>query len=409
MAITFRSLPPPPKPAAPSARPAAPVPQTGYSSANSFESAPRRPSLPVINMALIAPPPPATTTAAPAAPASSDPYGVDAVTAQLQGYTFAPEGDGTTLNEAIVEQELHGTIDGEDGALNCTQSAAVAQDAFAAQNPPVHTEVVVADAHAVLRMPDGTYYDPSLAMLGKDPWVDGAPYECVDGVTVQERKEIAAAASAAAEALPPGTTAAQRDAAALAAADNTASAMGENGVAGEASATTNANGSPEDEARAALDDVLMASGGSDEVIASYSLTILDEHRDDPEFVAAYMAELEERGLLDRVVGWAYEVQGYPTRPNDAQLCALTSAMDTARGAGVITDEEFRAYAAGPFGEAFVALNAQSANPVAHVGSAAEEPAVVNVQQARSELHDAHEDVLAAEAQLQAELDAMPIR
>ncbi|HEU5218456.1 MAG TPA: hypothetical protein VFU23_07345 [Gemmatimonadales bacterium] len=330
------------------------------------------------------------------------------MTAQLQRYTYAPEGDGTTLDQAIVERALHGTIRGEDDALNCTQAAAVAQDAFAAQNPPVNTEVVVADGHAVLRMPDGRYYDPSLAMQGKDPWVNEAPYQGVDGVTVQERKEIAASARAAASALPPGATSPQRDAAALSAADATARRMGKDGAAGEISATTQANDSAHAEASADLDEVLMASGGSDEFIASQSAVVLDEHRDDPEYVAAYVAELKERGLLERVIGWAFAPQdGQMSRANDAQQSALVSAMDTARAAGVVSDQELRAYAAGPSGAGFVALNARSANPVTQVGGAAGDPAVTSVQQAKDAYDDAHSDVLGADAQLQAELDAMP--
>jgi hypothetical protein len=100
---------------------------------------------------------------------------------------------------------------GTDGALNCNQASAEAQTYFSGLNPPVDTEIVVANGHSVLRMPDGRYYDPSRAMEGGAGGSsmlsaeETLPYQGESGVTVADRDLIASEARRAVEGLPSGT------------------------------------------------------------------------------------------------------------------------------------------------------------------------------------------------------------
>jgi hypothetical protein len=173
------------------------------------------------------------------------PYDVAGAASNLSGYRYAPEGDGTTVAEAVAEHVVRGGVaTGKDGALNCTQAAYESQDYFARQNPPVQTEIVAADDHAVLRMPDGRYWDPSEAMLGQDGFLtptEARPYEGVDGVTVAERRDLEAAATASMAALGSGATVDERLVAARTGAERRAGTLGTDGQAGEASATARAN------------------------------------------------------------------------------------------------------------------------------------------------------------------------
>ncbi len=173
------------------------------------------------------------------------PYDVTGATSNLSGYRYAPEGDGTTVTEAVAEHVVRGGVaTGEDGALNCTEAAYESQEYFANQNPPVETEIVVVDDHAVLRMPNGSYWDPSRAMLGQDGFLtaeQARPYQGVDGVSVAERREMEAAAEANMEALGNGATVDQQLQAARTGAEQRAKTMGQDGQAGEVSATTQAN------------------------------------------------------------------------------------------------------------------------------------------------------------------------
>ncbi|HEX8700556.1 MAG TPA: hypothetical protein VF815_17025, partial [Myxococcaceae bacterium] len=186
-----------------------------------------------------------------AAVARGSSYDASAVTASLSGQRYAPEGNGTPLTEAVADMALNGGQPpyGADGSLNCTQAAAYAQDQFASQQPPVHTEVVVSDSHAVLRMPDGRYYDPSRAMdgAGSDPFLtaqEATSYQGVDGVTVVERDAMAASARKAAAEQPADASAETRRQAATQAAEQTAQGLSQDGTRGEVSATTEANGGP---------------------------------------------------------------------------------------------------------------------------------------------------------------------
>lgn len=173
------------------------------------------------------------------------PYDVAGATSNLSGYRYAPEGDGTTVTEAVAEHVVRGGVaTGEDGALNCTQAAYESQEYFANQNPPVETEIVAAGDHAVLRMPNGSYWDPSRAMTGQDGFLTPAqaqPYEGVDGVTVAERRDLEAAAAANLQALGSGATVDEQLQAARTGAEQRAKALGQDGQAGEVSATTQAN------------------------------------------------------------------------------------------------------------------------------------------------------------------------
>jgi len=175
----------------------------------------------------------------------AQPYDVAGATRNLSGYRYAPEGDGTTVAEAVAEHVVRGGVaTGKDGALNCTQAAYESQDYFARQNPPVQTEIVAADDHAVLRMPDGRYWDPSRAMIGQDGFLsrtEARPYEGVDGVTVAERRDLEAAATASMAALGSGASADERLVAARAGAEQRATTLGADGQAGEASAIARAN------------------------------------------------------------------------------------------------------------------------------------------------------------------------
>ena len=123
------------------------------------------------------------------------------------------EGSGTRFSESVAMMEINGGQPdyGADGALNCNQACAEAQQFFRSQTPPVNAEVVIEGNHAVLRMPDGTYYDPSRAMSGGPPGnpqlstAEGQRYEGARGISVAERDTMAAEARRAVAGLPPGT------------------------------------------------------------------------------------------------------------------------------------------------------------------------------------------------------------
>lgn len=174
-------------------------------------------------------------------------YDVNGANRHMAGFRYAEEGAGTSLLDSVVAMELNGgRVDyGRDNALNCTQASVVAQDYFHGQQPPVETEIVVADGHSVLRMPDGRYYDASQAIAGEDPFLDpeeAAPFQGVDGVTVAEREELTASAREAMDALPPGASAEDRRRAGTAAARRESTTLGSDGQAGEVSANQLANG-----------------------------------------------------------------------------------------------------------------------------------------------------------------------
>ncbi len=208
---------------------------------------------------------------------------------------------------------------GEDGALNCVQAAAYAQDQFASQNPPVETEIVVADEHAVLRMPDGRYYDPTHVMdgAGRDPFLppeEAKAFEGVDGVTVQERQAIATAARQGAEAAGPNASSEARTQAAVAAADQASQSLNLDGTRGEASATTEANeGDPATQGAAdaaqvnqAYQDAISA-GKSPEEATLLAVQKLDElsatHVSDPASVDALISGSQEHvDAASRVLG-----------------------------------------------------------------------------------------------------------
>jgi hypothetical protein len=162
----------------------------------------------------------------------------------LSGFSYSPEGAGSLAADAIARNALTGRTDlGTDGQLNCVEGAVEAQDHFAEQKPPVKTELVVADDHAVLRMPDGRYFDPTKVMdgnAGADPFLssqEAEQFRGVDGITVEERRSMEASARQAAAALPPGATQAQREQAAIGAVRSQAG----KGALDEASALERAN------------------------------------------------------------------------------------------------------------------------------------------------------------------------
>jgi hypothetical protein len=156
-------------------------------------------------------PPP--QTAAPSQTGATPPYDLEAANAHASQFSYDEEGDGTQLSESYAQMAINGGQPdfGDDGSLNCNQGCAEMQNWFANQKPPVPTEVVVKDGHSVLRMPDGTYYDPSRAMKGGPPGdphltaAEGAKYRGTDGVSLAERDAIQTAARDAVRGLPPGT------------------------------------------------------------------------------------------------------------------------------------------------------------------------------------------------------------
>ncbi len=267
-------------------------------------------------------------------------YDVQGATAYLSLFRYAPEGDGTTLAEAIAERAvLGGVADGTDGALNCVQAAAAAQDYFRAQG--VETEIVVSGEHAVLRMPDGRYWDPSRAMLGQDGYLtpeEAAQYEGIDGVTVEERDEMAAAARAEANAAGPNATSEERLQAAANAVVRVASRMGADGAAGEVSATRAANdvtvgpltgeATAHDAARInalAEEDPAAAAQLLEEIVATDP-----KYKDNPAMVDALLQRVQPaldamgRMLGDRVHGNRDDGSSAPTRETLEALAFVTS-------------------------------------------------------------------------------------
>jgi hypothetical protein len=293
-------------------------------------------------------------------PATPGSYDASSVTASMGRFHYAPEGDGTSVNESIAMMELNGGRPdyGADGALNCVQAAAYAQEQFANQNPPVETEIVVADGHAVLRMPDGRYYDPTNVMdgSGRDPFLtpeEAKAFEGVDGVTVQEREAIATAARQGADAAGPNATPEARAQAAVAAADQASQSLNLDGTAGEASATTEANdgdsatlgASDAAQVDQAYNDAI-AAGKSPEEATIIAIQKLDEltaaHANDPAYVDALIAGSQEhvdaasRILGDRVAQGTDDPGGdgpQPTRDLVAGLSNIASrASPTGQGA-----------------------------------------------------------------------------
>ncbi|MFP2933680.1 hypothetical protein ACLESO_52780, partial [Pyxidicoccus sp. 3LG] len=124
--------------------------------------------------------------------------------AHFSRFSYSDEApDGSTAAAAIAENALSNeTATGTDGDLNCVEAAVEGQEFFAERG--VETEIVVADDHAVLRMPDGTYYDPTTQSLV--PESEAAPYDGVDGITVDERERLESEARTAADALGPDAT-----------------------------------------------------------------------------------------------------------------------------------------------------------------------------------------------------------
>ena len=243
--------PPPPKPAAPKvapapARPAAqrrPLP----SGVSTFEPArAARPGMPNLGSSFQPEPARAVGGAAPVRASSPRPTDTGAITRALSRYDYAAETPaGTTAATSIAVMATHGGKPdlGADGKLNCVQGAAYAQTLFAQQEPPVDTELVVGrNDHAVLRMPEGSYYDPERAMSGQDPLVPESEahyYDGVDGITLGERTRLEGEARTAfsqAQASGQDLTGSQQ-----AATDAVTRASGK-GALDEPSATTAANG-----------------------------------------------------------------------------------------------------------------------------------------------------------------------
>ena len=157
--------------------------------------------------------------------------------AHFSGQTYAPEGNGSLAADAIARRAVTGKTDyGTDNSLNCTEACVDAQDYFAHQRPPVETELVVKGDHAVLRMPDGQYFDPTRVMngnAGADPFLssqEAAEYQGVEGITLADRRELETSALAAAAKLGPGATAEQREQAAVGGARLQALKSGETGA-----------------------------------------------------------------------------------------------------------------------------------------------------------------------------------
>ncbi|WP_309893360.1 hypothetical protein [Archangium sp.] len=255
-----RLLPPPPpkpKPVAPKAKPVKPPPAKaplaptarGLPTADGFSAAPSRPAPVNLSGASVAS---AMANAArgllaqnvTGPQAFSYDRALPGAVSRLSGFSYAPEGAGSLAADAIARNALTGrTATGTDGQLNCVEGAVEAQDYFAEQTPPVKTELVVAGDHAVLRMPDGRYFDPTQVMDGKvgaDPFLssqEAEQFRGVDGITVEERRTMENGARQAAAELPPGATQAQREQAAIGAVRSLAS----EGALDEASALQRAN------------------------------------------------------------------------------------------------------------------------------------------------------------------------
>ncbi len=259
--------PPKPKPVAPKAKPAvasakankakapsAPTARNTPAAADSFSAAPAR-RAPVNLSGAPVSGAPLSSAAANAArgllaqhvtgpQAFSYDRALPGAVSHLSGFSYAPEGAGSLAADAIARNALTGRTDlGTDGQLNCVEGAVEAQDHFAEQKPPVKTELVVANDHAVLRMPDGRYFDPTRVMdgnAGADPFLssqEAEQFRGVDGITVEERRSMEATARQAAAELPPGATQAQREQAAIGAVRSQAG----KGALDEASALQRAN------------------------------------------------------------------------------------------------------------------------------------------------------------------------
>lgn len=138
--------------------------------------------------------------------------------------TFSDETpQGSTAAQAIAENALSGeTATGTDGDLNCVEAAVDCQERFAAQG--VNSEIVVVGDHAVLRLDDGTYYDPTNQRLLTSE--EAKPFEGVDGITVAEREYLEDQARAGAAGAGPNATPEQQLAAATNAVTEAASARG---------------------------------------------------------------------------------------------------------------------------------------------------------------------------------------
>jgi hypothetical protein len=151
-------------------------------------------------------------------------YDVAGANAHLSRFSFSQEApQGSTAATAIAANAITGrAATGVDGDLNCVEGAVEGQDYFASRG--VQTEIVVAEEHAVLRMPDGRYYDPTAQALVPPSEVDR--YDGVDGITVAERQHLEREARTAADRLGPTATAQERQAAATRAVEREAGAAG---------------------------------------------------------------------------------------------------------------------------------------------------------------------------------------
>jgi hypothetical protein len=195
----------------------------------------------------------ASTTSASGTTAATAPgaggYDPAAADAHMSRFRYSEEGaQGTQLTESIAMMELNGGRPdlGTDGALNCNQATAEAQAYFRGQNPPVNTEIVVADGHSVLRMPDGQYYDPSRAMQGGPGGSsmlsaeEAQPYQGLNGVTVADREQIASEVRSAVAGLPQDTPSFVRTQLAIGAANMKAQALREGSALAFANGTDGA-------------------------------------------------------------------------------------------------------------------------------------------------------------------------
>jgi hypothetical protein len=140
------------------------------------------------------------------------PADLTAANAYFSRFKFSNEApEGSTVATAIARTALAGgkPDTGKDGELNCVEAVVAGQTHFAEGEPRVKTEIVVAGGHAVLRMPDGTYYDPTKqGLVSRD---DAAQYDGVDGITLDERAQMEAEAKRAASTADAKATAEERE------------------------------------------------------------------------------------------------------------------------------------------------------------------------------------------------------
>lgn len=228
---------------------------------------------------------------------------VPGAVAHLSKETYAPEGNGSMLSDTLARRAITGGTDrGTDNAMNCVEACAESQDYFASEHPPVDTEIVVSGDHAVLRMPDGRYFDPTKVMNGNaqaSPFLssaEAAPFQGVDGITVGERREMEAAAQESVAKLGPNATPEQREQAAIQAARGKAAALGETGAldrANDGTVDPNALAAAD---RATVEQVYQEEGSA--AAAQKMLELSEEHQDVPGYTDALIRE--SKPILDAI-------------------------------------------------------------------------------------------------------------